>query len=274
MHGRHHDFDRDKSLINVIYLCLRRIRFFANVSEKFLISVAKIAKTETWDQDKTIYEQGENTSTMYYVRVGNVELKSVRGETLVLGPEECFGELGFLNLAQKRISTATTLTICYTLSFDRAEFVKCLKRSKRDASILINDVNAMMTSYPHAKALFEKHDKNTSGQFANLSVWDISHQLKKSSKDVPLTLLREEKHRRDVIKAAMLVAAHSGACEAKSHPMLAATNLGLGSKKDDSRYSVSAICEDKSAGEKDGMEDARARTIAAAEMLHRLDNDI
>jgi len=184
MLGLHRAFDRDKSLLSVLFFSLQRIQFLANVSEKCLVSLAKTAKMETYAPDATVFVEGDPSHALYYIRTGDVELHSGQyNEKIVLGVGECFGELGFLNYFPKRISTAKAQNTCYLMVIEQEDFMKCIMNSKRDTSTINNDVRKMLNGYPHAKTRFENPDRKSGNeQLAGFPTWEAL-SLKESSRN-------------------------------------------------------------------------------------------
>ncbi len=105
---------------------LKSITLFSKIPDEQLSSLGEFLATETFEDGKTVFEEGTPGDSMYFVAKGNVVIaKKLRHaddkgkpsfkELAILGPGACFGEMALLESDQPRSAQATArgeTTLC------------------------------------------------------------------------------------------------------------------------------------------------------------------
>eukprot|EP00397_Hematodinium_sp_SG-2012_P046298 GEMP01052256.1.p1 GENE.GEMP01052256.1~~GEMP01052256.1.p1 ORF type:complete len:286 (+),score=43.12 GEMP01052256.1:66-923(+) len=133
-------------------LLLSEFFFFARTSQKFLESLAVLAKTKVFEAGDVVFKEEDASTDMYIIRAGRglVELSTKkRGIQTVLRSGDCFGELGLLGLAKSRICTATAKTVCHTSVVKRDyDFLDLLRRFPADVTTIESTVSNYIKHRP------------------------------------------------------------------------------------------------------------------------------
>ncbi|PCI33348.1 MAG: hypothetical protein COB53_12150 [Elusimicrobia bacterium] len=147
---------------------LKSIKLFAKIPNDQLASLAGFLESETLEDGKIIFEEGQPGDSLYFVSSGNVviskklrhadkEVATRRKELAILGPGDCFGEMAILEAGRPRSADA-------------------IARGKTGLSRLgRTELNKWLETYPQL----------ASGFFAQL-VEMLSGRLRRSSNELTL----------------------------------------------------------------------------------------
>ncbi len=129
-----HRGEREKDVIEV----LRSTPIFAELSERDLRKIAQIAYQRIYDENETIFREGQSSAGMYIIKSGEVKIvrRSAQGEEItlaVLGEGDFFGEVGLL-YKLPRTASAIASTRCQLVGFFRPELFDLMDRDPRLAA--------------------------------------------------------------------------------------------------------------------------------------------
>ncbi|HEX28743.1 TPA: cyclic nucleotide-binding domain-containing protein [Candidatus Poribacteria bacterium] len=126
--------EREKDIIEV----LRSTPIFAELSDRDLKKIAQIAYQRIYDENETIFREGQSSAGMYIIKSGEVRIvrRSAQGEEItlaVLGEGDFFGEVGLL-YKLPRTASAIASTRCQLVGFFRPELFDLMDRDPRLAA--------------------------------------------------------------------------------------------------------------------------------------------
>lgn len=96
----------------------------------FLVNVGSGRTIASYDPGKTIFSQGEIADTVFYIIDGKVKVSVVSKQgkeavVAIMGPDEFCGE-GCLAGQTRRMATATAMTGCEVMRFDKTALMRVL----------------------------------------------------------------------------------------------------------------------------------------------------
>lgn len=131
---------------------------------------------KVFDKNKVIYSEGDRSSDMYFIRAGSGRVELVTNKFGVDAELRCgdfFGELGFLGLAKRRVSTAIARTVCYTTIIKRNDFIDALCALPVDATKIRRAVPKYLRNKNLLNEVFlsPKHPN-----IVSIEAWDLFHK--------------------------------------------------------------------------------------------------
>ncbi|HID57552.1 TPA: cyclic nucleotide-binding domain-containing protein [Candidatus Poribacteria bacterium] len=126
--------DREKDIIEV----LRSTPIFADLSDRELRKIAQIAYQRVYNENETIFREGQSSAGLYIIKSGEVRIvkRSSQGKEItlaVLGEGDFFGEVGLL-YKLPRTASAIASTRCQLVGFFRPELFDLMDRDPRLAA--------------------------------------------------------------------------------------------------------------------------------------------
>jgi sigma-B regulation protein RsbU (phosphoserine phosphatase) len=100
---------------------LRTCPLFTHLSEKDLKNLVPLFKVISYQEDQTIFEEGEEGDAMYLIVAGQVRIHKDGVEIVIFGSGGCLGEFSILDNAP-RAASATTISEALLLRIDRKDF--------------------------------------------------------------------------------------------------------------------------------------------------------
>jgi len=144
---------------------LRKIFIFKNISEKKLLSLAKLMKKEKFVENEYIVKENTEGDKFYLINKGTVKILRDNKEIRELEKGNYFGEISLLNKENRTASVlAKTETICYCLS--KEDFISIIDGNILDiirSKIFLQDTFIKLEDLFYMKFLGK-------GKFGNVSL--------------------------------------------------------------------------------------------------------
>jgi CRP/FNR family transcriptional regulator, cyclic AMP receptor protein len=111
--------------------------------EAFLAQNGLGRKVIEFDKRNTIFSQGDDADTVFYIQKGKVKLTviSKRGKEAtiaLLGPGDFLGEECIAAMQPQRLTTAATLTQCTVLRISKKEMARVLDQEKSFSEVFVS----------------------------------------------------------------------------------------------------------------------------------------
>jgi CRP/FNR family transcriptional regulator, cyclic AMP receptor protein len=136
---------KGQNIMQDVQRLLKQVNLFRDLTKQQLAQVARITRLETFDQDTTVFEQGDPGNKMYIVRRGQVEIqvKDVVGRlhsVLILGEGQVFGEMALLDQGTRSASVAAVQPGAEVVSIDGADFTALCQADTAIGYIMMRNI--------------------------------------------------------------------------------------------------------------------------------------
>lgn len=117
----------DKLMLSTVekVMALKSLSFFADTPNEVLVDVAAALKEQTVEPGETIFEKGEQGSSVYVIAEGEIRIHDGEVTIAQLSENDAFGEMSILD-PNPRSATATALKESQLLRLDQESFKELL----------------------------------------------------------------------------------------------------------------------------------------------------
>ncbi|HRO70191.1 MAG TPA: cyclic nucleotide-binding domain-containing protein [Chitinophagaceae bacterium] len=116
----------DSLLLVEKVLILKSLSIFKDTPENILADLAPLMEEEEFEQNTTIFKEGEIGDCMYIIHRGEVRIHKGKTTLAILKEKEVFGELALLD-AELRSATATTNMDCILFRIEQEPFYELIE---------------------------------------------------------------------------------------------------------------------------------------------------
>lgn len=116
----------DSLLLVEKVLILKSLSIFKDTPEHILADLAPLMEEEEFEQNTTIFKEGEIGDCMYIIHRGEVMIHKNNTTLAVLKEREVFGELALLD-AELRSASATTNSDCILFRIEQEPFYELIE---------------------------------------------------------------------------------------------------------------------------------------------------
>jgi CRP-like cAMP-binding protein len=116
----------DNLLLVEKVLILKSLSIFKDTPEHILADLAPLMEQEEFEQNTTIFNEGEIGDCMYIIHHGEVRIHKNNTTLAILKEKEVFGELALLD-AEVRSATATTNRDCVLFRVEQEPFYELIE---------------------------------------------------------------------------------------------------------------------------------------------------
>ncbi len=116
----------DSLLLVEKVLILKSLSIFKDTPENILADLAPLMEEEEFEQNTTIFKEGEIGDCMYIIHRGEVRIHKGNTTLAILKEKEVFGELALLD-AELRSATATTNMDCILFRIEQEPFYELIE---------------------------------------------------------------------------------------------------------------------------------------------------
>ncbi|HUM65092.1 MAG TPA: cyclic nucleotide-binding domain-containing protein [Chitinophagaceae bacterium] len=116
----------DSLLLVEKVLILKSLSIFKDTPENILADLAPLMEEEEFEQNTTIFKEGEIGDCMYIIHRGEVRIHKGKTTLAILKEKEVFGELALLD-AELRSATATTKMDCILFRIEQEPFYELIE---------------------------------------------------------------------------------------------------------------------------------------------------
>lgn len=116
----------DSLLLVEKVLILKSLSIFKDTPEHILADLAPLMEEEEFEQNTTIFHEGEIGDCMYIIHRGEVRIHKNNTTLAILNEKEVFGELALLD-AELRSATATTNADCVLFRVEQEPFYELIE---------------------------------------------------------------------------------------------------------------------------------------------------
>lgn len=107
-------------------LILKSLSIFKDTPEHILADLAPLMQEEEYEQNTSIFQEGEIGDCMYIIYQGEVKIHKGNTTLAILKEKEVFGELALLD-SEVRSASATTYTDCLLFRIEQEPFYELLE---------------------------------------------------------------------------------------------------------------------------------------------------
>lgn len=135
---------------------LNSVDIFKDIPLDNLMTIAGIAREESYTKNTVIFEEGEEGDSLYLIIEGNVSVKKKgnRDEELIaiLGASQCVGEMAILS-DEPRTATVETMEDTNLLAINKNSFKTIVRKNPEIAFHIFNIlVHRMRGAYKHSES--------------------------------------------------------------------------------------------------------------------------